>query len=232
MVSTAFNDDLAGRLAALGDDLRRPPSAEQVRDMLESLLTTLDGDLTTMDSKMVAEIHELSRFITEAKADLATIRPEEIQDFHIPTATDELDAVVSATELATNAIMAAAEDIESTAEALDGDHAAVLANAATRIYEACSFQDITGQRISKVVGTLKHIDERIARFVDAFGVEDAQGTMSAEEEAEARRREELFLHGPQMAGEGVAQDDVDAMMKAEEPGRPAKASQDDIDALF
>jgi chemotaxis protein CheZ len=217
MVSTAFNDDLAGRLAALGDDLRRPPSAEQVRDMLESLLTTLDGDLTTMDSKMVTEIHELSRFITEAKADLATIRPEEIQNFHIPTATDELDAVVSATEFATTAIMEAAEDIESTAEALDGEHATVLANAATRIYEACSFQDITGQRIGKVVGTLHKIEEKVDALLVALGDDD--------EAREKMRRRMNDQRSP-----AAAPTDADLMQGPQLP--EGASSQDDIDALF
>ena len=36
------------------------------------------------------------------------------------------------------------------------------------IFEACSFQDITGQRIAKVVETLQHIEQRVARFADVM----------------------------------------------------------------
>ena len=47
--------------------------------------------------------------------------------------------------------------------------AAKLQDAVTRIYEACSFQDITGQRITKVVTTLKVIEEKVAHIISTFG---------------------------------------------------------------
>ena len=89
------------------------------------------------------------------------------------------------------------------------------------IFEACSFQDITGQRIAKVVETLQHIEDRVARFAEATRTRDAGGFATADEAAKAARAEKLLLHGPQLAGQGVSQADVDSMLNAGTPAKPA-----------
>ena len=90
-----------------------------------------------------------------------------------------------------------------------------------RIIENCSFQDLSGQRVSKVVTSLKHIESRVERFAATMGVEDAEE--SEEERAENERRDRLHLNGPAQDGPEVAQDDIDALMGMD---------QDAIDALF
>ncbi|MEM8919845.1 MAG: chemotaxis protein CheZ, partial [Pseudomonadota bacterium] len=83
----------------------------------------------------------------------------------------------------------------------------------------------TGQRVSKVVTTLRHIEERVAHFAVALGVEDSS---NQEETEEDRRKRELLLNGPALDGPETAQDDIDAMFA--EGGE--EVGQDDIDALF
>ncbi len=210
----------------------RDVSLEDVMSLAELTVDIMQTYREETDRAAYQEFRAISAFIASAREEIANLQANDISTARIPEAGGELDAVIKATEDATNTIMESAEKIMDADPDDREAYQACVNDAVVRIFEACSFQDITGQRISKVVATLKHIDERITRFVDAFGVEDAQGAMSAEEEAEARRREELILHGPQMAGEGVAQDDVDAMMNSDAPGSRAKASQDDIDSLF
>ena len=53
------------------------------------------------------------------------------------------------------------------------------------IFEACSFQDITGQRIAQVVETLQHIEQRVARFAEVLKASDFTGFMTDEERARA-----------------------------------------------
>jgi chemotaxis protein CheZ len=93
---------------------------------------------------------------------------------------------------------------------------AVVNDQIVRIFEACSFQDITGQRISKVVSTLSHLDDRINTLIERLKLmkiePDQETRRDVESEAERRRRE-LILHGPQHKGEGVSQDDVDALLR-------------------
>jgi hypothetical protein len=77
-----------------------------------------------------------------------------------------------------------------------------------KIFEACSFQDITGQRVSKVVNVLKQIEERVGKLANTLGVEDsAPQEMSAEE----KRRHDLLLNGPAIGGPETKQDAIDAM---------------------
>ncbi|RYZ82476.1 MAG: hypothetical protein EOP04_21960, partial [Proteobacteria bacterium] len=76
-----------------------------------------------------------------------------------------------------------------------------------RIFEACSFQDLTGQRVNKVIATLRHIEERVGQFAGALGVTDtAQPETAAEQRAKA-----LILNGPALNGPSTTQDDIDAM---------------------
>jgi chemotaxis protein CheZ len=96
----------------------------------------------------------------------------------------------------------------------DSDHAAYKALVDEKmmiIFEACSFQDITGQRVSKVVETLQHIEARVARFAEVMKANDIRGFLNDVERERAERKEKFLLNGPQLAGEGVDQSDVDKM---------------------
>jgi chemotaxis protein CheZ len=85
------------------------------------------------------------------------------------------------------------------------------------IFEACSFQDITGQRIAKVVETLQHIEQRVARFAEVMKASDFTGFITDEERARAERKEKNLLNGPQLAGEGIDQAFVDEMFTTVAP---------------
>ena len=104
--------------------------------------------------------------------EIAALKVDDIRDRDIPFATDELDAIVEHTAGATNAILESCELLDEVAAAVSGEAAARLQDAVTKIYEACSFQDITGQRITKVVTTLKAIEEKVAQIIMTFGVKN------------------------------------------------------------
>ena len=133
--------------------------------------------------------------------------------------------MVEATESATTTIMEAAETIMA-ADASDQEAYKALVDAKMiDIFEACSFQDITGQRIRKVVRTLGWIEEKLESLASKLKIGEHDTAHPEEEETEDERRmRELILHGPQMAGEGVSQDFVDDVFAAND--------QDDIDKLF
>ena len=218
MSSQPLDADLARRIDDLGDRGGAPSSWQEVRNVVESILTTMDGDLDPADVRLFFEVEGLSKYIQSAKVEVAALRPDQIRSEHIVPATDELDAVVSATEEATNAIMEAAETIEEVAERLDDEFADALSLATTKIYEACSFQDITGQRISKVVGALKEIEIRVDAIVATFAddIDEAQQARqraadhAAQHDSESVDPGEL-MHGPQLPDQAINQDDIDAL---------------------
>lgn len=188
-----------------GDDV----SLEDVMRLAEVMAESFQSFFKTLDSSIYTELGEMAREIAGMKTELSELRLADVRNDKIPSAGRELDAIVEATEEATNTIMSAAEEIMG---ADPSDHQAFVDLVNERImaiFEACSFQDITGQRISKVVTTLNHLDSRITTLVNRLRlmkIEDAP----VKETDEERRKRELILHGPQLKGEGVSQNDVDA----------------------
>lgn len=128
---------------------------------------------STKSSAKQANVHKelarLAEYIDAAKAEIAAIRPDDVKDEYLPSASDQLDAVVDATAEASNTIMDACDVVESVMGDVSDEVSATLMGATTRIYEACTFQDITGQRITKVVTTMKHIEDRIDALLETLG---------------------------------------------------------------
>jgi len=128
----------------------------------------------------------------------------------MPRVAHELNAVVEGTERATQKILAAAEEIDAAANnlsaALNGRIEQGLAqdiqDHVIKIFEACNFQDLIGQRVAKVLATLNFVEDHIGRVLEELKT------------ASASRRRYGMLHGPRLDGD------------------PGHASQDDVDAMF
>jgi chemotaxis protein CheZ len=154
----------------------------------------------------------LGRTIAAAKAEIAALQVDDITDSHIPSATDELDAIVEHTASATNAILEVCETLDGLATELMGAAAETLNTATTRIYEACSFQDITGQRINKVVFTLKAIDRKVAHIVSTFSCGEDVLQPSASMLDVSLSDESGLLNGPQLPMSAMGQSDIDKLL--------------------
>ncbi len=154
-------------------------------------------------------IATLARIMENARRDLAALQANDLRLRDLPGATDELSAVVAATEDATHSILDAVEGIEKVAGALAAAQGDAIRDSVTRIYEACNFQDITGQRIAKVVGVLKEVDKTVLGLMEAFGIAlDAKAAPTA---APAKTGEAALLNGPQLAGAAQDQAAIDAL---------------------
>lgn len=112
----------------------------EVSMIVKEIMGSLDGDLIAADLKLHEEITHLAEYIRDARREIAELDTDEIRRQHIPTATDELDAIVAATEEATGTILDCAELIEGVADGLDADEQAKLRDATTKISEACNFR--------------------------------------------------------------------------------------------
>jgi chemotaxis protein CheZ len=203
-------------LTTLRDKQEAINHREEVAAIVESVLTSLQGDLSSADVRLYHELEQLSQLIQSAKSEIAAIRPEDINNQHIPTATDELDAIVGATEDATGVILDSMEKIEALTGKMDAEIGTQVGDAVTRVYEACNFQDITGQRISKVVKALKEIEVKIDALVKAFGTQGEGGAKKAPANGEAKskdpRQDSHLLNGPQLPANAISQADIDALL--------------------
>ncbi len=197
------------------DGTPQGPEGDRIEATVRAVLATMAGDLTAKESALLAELEGLGRTIARAKAEIAALKVEDIRDAHIPSATDELDAIVEHTAHATNEILDCCETLEQMQSELSGEAADKLQGAVTRIYEACSFQDITGQRIGKVVTALKAIEGRISTIVSAAsgmpGPEAAPAPV-AQPRDEKRTEGEKLANGPQLPGSGVSQSEIDRLL--------------------
>jgi len=200
----------------IGDILRdvrekmRDPSISE-EDIAKMMTVALQGtvnDLNTPSRDLYQELEGLSAYIKTARHELAALQAAEtVSAEHIPSAGGELDAIVAATEEATNTIMNCCDDIGAVAGRIGGADGDALNGCVTRIFEACNFQDITGQRIGKVVKTLKHIETHINQLVDMFG-----GPQGAPASREPSAAEQSLMNGPQLPGNGVSQEEIDKLL--------------------
>ena len=160
------------------------------------------------------ELANLSNYIDNAKREIATIKAEFIGGSHIPTATDQLDEVVGATEEATNKIMDCCDAISMIAGTQSPEVNKQLVDQVTKIYEACNFQDLTGQRITKVVRTLKHIEGQVTTLLKALedaGFRIPQEDIDVLNVSRATDSEKHLLNGPQNSNTAIKQDDIDKL---------------------
>lgn len=192
----------------------RPYSRKEVMTIIKSVLGSIEQDHEP-SRKLHAELTSLAGYIDSMRSELAQLRSIEISHNHIPTATDELDAVVEETAKATGSIMDACDVIEAIAGGLEDTAAGGdLSKAVTSIYEACTFQDITGQRITKVVKTLKNIEGKVSEIIAAFGHEmtAASPTAPTAETAKPAATGDGLLNGPQLNGAAVSQAEIDKLL--------------------
>lgn len=190
------------------DGTPHAPEEDRIEAAVRAVLGSLAGDLTAKEAALLAEFEALGRTIARAKAEIAALSVDDITGAHIPSATDELDAIVGHTAQATNEILDCCEMLEALQAAVPEAAAAALQGAVTRIYEACSFQDITGQRIGKVVAALKAIEARVEA-----AVANASGRGAPSEAQDSPRTEgEALANGPQLPGGATSQAEIDRLL--------------------
>jgi len=235
--------DRRNRIVAV-DDVRRLLK-EQRRDARREK----EVDPSSHIKILRRELQELSSHIAQTRREIAALKPDDPSADRIMLATEELDAILQATEHATTEILNGAERIQSVADRLrvsNPELAGTLDTEVIDIMTACSFQDITGQRMTKVVNTLRYIERRVHAMISIWGELDFGDEAPVAEEASDKRPDAHLMHGP--SSKGINQDAVDALLAgaaaatrvsddplaakptADEGKKPAPTSPTDADA--
>jgi chemotaxis protein CheZ len=199
-------------------------SAEQseiTREIAEShaLLETYRAQIEQCE-KLKVELDLIHDAITRTKREIAVLHGKSFDGNEMSKVTGELGAVVGGTEEATQQILEAAEAIDQAASALgkvnSPDQQKILSEEISErvvsIFEACNFQDLTGQRISKVMSTMKFIEQHINEMMNIWGGVDAIKA-HAPAHVDTREGDDKLLNGPKLDGDvgHASQDDIDAM---------------------
>ena len=167
----------------------------EVAPMFDNLQKFVDRRIAELSMEIHATVQLVDYSETNLSGQLGRMQEQIASLISTPnTATRnsglELEAVVQATETAANRIMEAAEAIGDWLRtgARDADSVEAVAERVNAIFEACSFQDITSQRIRRAIEHLQQVETMLT---------DLAPTGAAVAEA--------------MVDPDLAQDDVDRM---------------------
>ncbi|MGY2049970.1 hypothetical protein [Methylobacterium sp. JK268] len=226
-LSTAGADEYAVIEAALLETARgrwflsefaarnRSDDTERLLSAIHRLEATVTAERSAPElDRMRLDLVEMITAIGRTKQEIAAIHSPDHDQSRLEAASEALDAIVRTTERATSDILEAAEEVQEVAWTLreggaDPRVCDILDQNATRIYTACSFQDITAQRTSRIVHTLRYLEQRLTAMVEIWGGE-------IEDPAAAPP--------PAPVSTELAQSDVDAVIAtAALPAAPAPA---------
>jgi chemotaxis protein CheZ len=205
-----------GHAATAETETNLPSTVAEAQAMLETYRAQIE-----QCEKLKIELDLIHDAIDRTKREIAVLHGTSFSGEEMARVNGELGAVVGGTEEATQHILEAAESIDQAASALgkvnspeqQAQLAEEIQERVVSIFEACNFQDLTGQRIKKVMSTMKFIENHITIMMDIWGGVDAIKS-HVPPVVDTRNEDEKLLNGPKLA---------------EDAGH---ASQDDIDALF
>ncbi len=171
---------------------------------------------------MRSELDVMKDAIARTKSEIAALHRSENTGKGMRRAADELDAVVESTENATSTLLTVMEEIEQNANMLRAgnlgkaaqENVDAILERVVVAYEACNFQDLTGQRISKIVGVMKFVEDHLDRVLETWNSLESFRDILGPVDAADPDDESSLLNGPKLE---------------EDPGH---VDQSDIDALF
>jgi chemotaxis protein CheZ len=202
-------------VASMHDEASTAQKTAEAHALLETYRAQIE-----QCEKLKVELDLIHDAINRTKREIAVLHGKSFNGGEMSKVTGELGAVVGGTEQATQQILEAAEAIDQAAAALakvnSPDQQKLLSEEiqerVVSIFEACNFQDLTGQRISKVMTTMKFIESHIVVMMDIWGGVDAIRA-HAPAIVDDREGDARLLNGPKSEGDigHASQNDIDAL---------------------
>jgi len=163
------------------------------------------------------ELHGLLRYINRVREEIASISRPADDSHEFGTMSDQLDAVIKATDEASNTIMECAEKneeaiIELRKQIKDPAQVTLLDTISKNdmdTIQACSFQDITSQRVTKVARSLTYVEDRVSALTQLWGEDEIA---KVEVKGDGKTADEKLLNGPALdPSRSINQDEIDAL---------------------
>jgi chemotaxis protein CheZ len=170
----------------------------------------------TEEAALKKELAGLFQYMQRVREEIAAIHYPADDQHRFEKMSDQLDAIVETTKSATDQIMQTVEQNEELLGELrdsltDEDAIAKIDKISASnsgLFEACSFQDLTGQRISKVVKSLTYVEDRVESLIEAWGKAELEKIVVKSDE---KSDDEKLLNGPQRQDEAISQSEIDAL---------------------
>ena len=172
-----------------------------------------------VDPKLRSEILNLFQYVRRLREEIGCLAQQPEGQTRFEKMSDQLDAILFSTDEATHTVLEDFETISSTAEELReiSDPAKVeglcdrITEKSMEGMEACSFQDLTGQRISKIIRSLRFIEERVDAMMEICGREGIEALINELPSDNEDLKDGVTLQGPPLPGEAVSQDEIDKL---------------------
>ena len=103
MTTNPINGELGQRIEALCAERGDKVSIDEVAEVVASIMNTIHGDVTAVELRAYHELDDLARYIRDARAEIATMRPDEIRDEHLPAAPVAKEDMLQGPQLASEA---------------------------------------------------------------------------------------------------------------------------------
>lgn len=200
---------LVTELTALRDK-KGTIAIEDLSGVLENVANAIGKGSSAVESFLHDEMLRIATHIEATRNEIAALVPQKNKE---ESTSSQLDAVIKATEEAAHTLMDAADEIQNVIGESGADEATKqkIMDIAARIYEACNFQDLTSQRITKVMKAFEFTEARIQKLIGLFGNDGTVDMKEFVKLAGDTRPDAHLLNGPQMPGEAPSQADIDAL---------------------
>ena len=173
--------------------------------------------LETLDSQRLSEnLEALFSYVQRVRTEIASLNQSGDGEDKFATMGEQLDGVVEATKDASDSIM---EAIEKNNEAVTKLKESIkdpelielldnIENCNNAVFEACAFQDITGQRVTKIVKSVSYVEDRVNALREIWGDDELD---KVELSVVQSTEDEKLLHGPQSKAVAISQDEIDKL---------------------
>jgi len=159
-----------------GGDFMRSALRSELAPMLDDMRRFVDRRISELSAEVHATVQMVDFSESNLSGQLARIHDQIATMVSMPAAATrnsgmELEAVVQATEAAANTIMEAAEAISDWLRDGRRDPEAIeaIAQRVSAIFEACTFQDVTGQRIRRAIHHLQQVETMLSDMMPPGG---------------------------------------------------------------
>lgn len=160
------------------DEALRATLGAELAPRLAELRSFFDRRIAELSAEIHASVELADMGEARISGEIARMHEQIAQLVAVPAAATrnsglELEAVVQVTEQAANTIMEAAEAIgDWIAGGRDAATAPAIVERVNAIFEACAFQDLTGQRIRRAIQHLQQVEGALKTMLPDGAVPD------------------------------------------------------------
>lgn len=201
-----WQEVLFEKLRAMQEQNKGIIDMNNLDDIIKQFLDILSPHIVNKEKQDIYhQIELISAKFLSLKKDISNISNEILDHNFIPNINMELRSVVTQTEKSVTGILDVSDEIsELASKVTDPQIKTELMIKATRILELSNFQDLTGQRIQKIIHHLSEIESIMFKMLHALRPE-------AKLRTKVLSADELLVNGPQGDDNTPSQDDIDAL---------------------